>query len=387
MKTIFSGIAVCTIAGLACLLAGCGPSGSVKAAAQPTRVDASLIERCASLYLSPAGPQKIIVEIDSVEGCEPPQAALDELGEFLHRYTSKEVRYLRKPSIARSDSVGMPPEVLATRNARGASADGNDAYLYLLFYEGESNSKLAAYVPPYYRCAILVKMSCRNAAAMKMWGLVEALSRDLKHEAGHVLGLCRNLSHGDGIHCRNACLMQERAIMVVSISKWVLGSDYITKPPTDLCADCRQDLTHIKERQKPSGMEFNGPILVRHEQQYTVYILPCHLHIEFGGAKLERDDLIAIALNQAKAILTNKATYTFSYSWDDAHPSSQLSSVEAAQKDGNMVVRSAAKEVERVIRRKSIISRSATEPSPSGASTTRGQLDTGTANEPAMGIK
>jgi len=350
MKAVFSSIALCAIVGLACLFAGCGPSGGMKAAEQPALDETTLVERCASLYLSPAGPRRIIVEVDSVAGCEPPQTALDELGDFLHRYTSKEIHYIRKTPIARSDAAGIPPEVLATRNARGAPADGNDSYLYLLFFEGGTAGTVAAYVPPYYRCAIFVKMSGRNAAAMKMWGLVEALSRDLKHEAGHVLGLCRNLSHGDGVHCGNDCLMQARAQMVVSLSKLITGSNYITKPPTDLCADCREDLVRIKERQAPSGMEFNGPILVRHEQQYTVYMLPCHVHVKFGGAELGRNDLVKIALNQAKLILTNKATYTFSYSWDDAHPSSQLSSVEAAQKDGNMVVRSAAKEVERVMR-------------------------------------
>jgi len=293
MKTIFGSIAVCTITGLTCLFAGCGPSGGVKAAAQPTRVDASLIERCASLYLSPAGPQRIVVEVDSVEGCEPPQTALDELGEFLHRYTSKEVRYIRKPSIARSDAVGMPPEVLATRNARGAPADGNGAsgsYLYLLFFEGESNRRFAAYVPFDYSCAIFVNM---NALAIKEWGPAEALRYILKHEAGHVLGLCRNLSHGDGVHCRNACLMQERGL-TISISKWLIGSDYKSKPPTDLCADCRQDLIRIKERQTPSGMEFKGPVLVRHEQQYTVYTLPCHYHINLGNTGLEWNEVLHV---------------------------------------------------------------------------------------------
>jgi len=248
-----------------CLCISCGPAPAASMAAPRQPVEPSLYERSASLYLLPTTSQKLLIEVDVVEGCEPRQIMLDNLEEFLRRYTSKEIQWRRKPPIPRADAAGVPPTALAVRHMQGLDegADADERYLYILFCE-EGNTGYAAWVHNFYPCAIFVNMT------KPWWQLEDARDHLLKHEAGHVLGLCLNIeSSGREVsHCRNKCLMQPG--FSGSILRYVKGM-----PTTELCDDCRQKIAALKAQEISPKMEFKGPFLVRYEEQYRVATLPC----------------------------------------------------------------------------------------------------------------
>jgi hypothetical protein len=77
------------------------------------------------------------------------------------------------------------------------------------------------------------------------------------HEAGHVLGLCRNTAHGNGIHCANdGCIV---APVRISISRSILQLPF---RKLDLCADCQKDIEMTQAANPASDMSFNGPFFV-----------------------------------------------------------------------------------------------------------------------------
>jgi hypothetical protein len=92
----------------------------------------------------------------------------------------------------------------------------------------------------------------------------------LRHEAGHMLGLCRNLEHGNGSHCRNhSCLMRYTPGIGFQI-----GLLFHIPWRGELCAACREDLVISRQQTCQETLSFVGPFLVRHEDHYDVVRLP-----------------------------------------------------------------------------------------------------------------
>ncbi|MCY2932204.1 MAG: hypothetical protein NTV86_22450 [Planctomycetota bacterium] len=309
------------------------------------------MERCASIYLQPGAGQVLTIEVDAVEGCQPDQAALDDLGEFLKTHTSREIDWVRKEPIPRSAAQGVPAKVLATRNARGLPLNANQAggaYLYVLFYDG-GNKGPWGHTAAFYPC-IAVDMSASSTVFPGL-GARRFLSLTLRHEAGHVLGLCRNPKHGNGAHCTNeSCLMWARVVATVSIGKAIFGGDPVTEPPKKLCEACRADLLSIRRAAPPSGMAFTGPFLVRKEEQYTVASLPAFHYLDLGGPKGSWEELLSVARREYEAVGGNKRIYTFAFTPCPKSASDFqriLPRLRAAQKDPNPEVCQVAKTAER----------------------------------------
>lgn len=88
----------------------------------------------------------------------------------------------------------------------------------------------------------------------------------LRHEAGHVLGLCSNPEHGDRSHCHNyGCLMMRAP----SFGSW-LGVKFGASWEAKLCEDCECDIENARLQPSPDNLSFAGPFLVRHEDGYDV---------------------------------------------------------------------------------------------------------------------
>jgi len=96
-------------------------------------------------------------------------------------------------------------------------------------------------------------------------------SHIVAHELGHILGLCKNRSHGDGAHCSNEyCAMGPG---IAPMRTWLFG----ISPPNacdQYCEDCQRDIEEAKELSTDARGSFRGPFYVRQEDGYYVATLP-----------------------------------------------------------------------------------------------------------------
>lgn len=243
---------------LVCVLSGCrSQSGQL-----PTYMRPEL------LYLNHQPYSRLYIEVDTIEGTEVSDQWLDELKAFLGKYCSKPdgIEIVMDEPVPISEveslSVGLA-SILCTDGPRPDSRE-QPAYLHVLFYKdmGLRAEEKTPHVSSFCPCGIF----CNEGKAKEF---------ALKHEAGHVLGLCKNTAHGDGAHCRNrGCLMRARRGLF-----WSLGS-LVGSQMDQLCADCRHDLELWESDHVEPNIVFKGLFLIRREDGYSVASLPfCDLII------------------------------------------------------------------------------------------------------------
>ena len=247
------------------LLAGCGTWKSPSSSSWPINYHPELP------YLLPHPYTRLYVEVDRMEGVEIPQEVFNDLKMFLSKYCRKsdgiEIAY--SDVIPISECKGRSAEIVANLFIDGPPphADNQTAYLYVLledsskvgkkFDVGRSHTTIA------YPCMIYYDVNfCRmvkNRVARNV----------MLHEAGHVLGLCRNTAHGDGSRCANDdCIMNS---VPISISRSILQLPFKKQ---DLCADCQKDIEMTQAANPVSDMSFNGPFLVWRKDGWLLASLP-----------------------------------------------------------------------------------------------------------------
>ena len=253
---------------LAWTLAGCGP----KSAKLPTYMRPDL------LYLSNQSYTRLYVEVDSIEGVEVPQELLDELRIFLTRHCPKpdgiEIVLDETIPLSEVEDVPMGPASVLCLDGPDPNSGPQPAYLHLFFYDTKTVFKgmlKNPHVPKFCPSAICYNVGyCRSRQD-------EVADFMLKHEVGHVLGLCRNTTHGDGAHCSNhSCLMNASPGWWSGFFGLLLGIPI----ERELCGDCRHDLGRWRSEDVGADLEFKGPFLTRREDGYSVASLPyCDLII------------------------------------------------------------------------------------------------------------
>lgn len=270
------------------VLGGCTPpSGN-------SGVPMSTYQKPELLYLLPEPCSRLYVEIDSVEGSNPPPEALLALKGTLERYCDKPggIEIVRHDPIPLSNVRGKSSRLIALQYMDGPPKeldDGQTAYLYVLFFntmlQGSKSEK--SHVGRYYR-AVWINLAYGPKLLYEHYP-----THTINHELGHVLGLCKNLDHGDGTHCRNNhCIMSTLGLQV-PMRTWLLG----IAPPTHqdkFCEDCLADLEAAKADRPDSRMSFFGPLLVRREQGYAVATAPYCTLLSFNRDG-ERDWLELLA--------------------------------------------------------------------------------------------
>ena len=244
-----------------CIAAGCGS----KSAKLPTYMSPEL------LYLNHQPYSRIYVEVDSIEGVDVPAQWLDELKTFLSEHCSKPdgIEIVRDPPLPISEVEGMPIGAASILCLDGPDPDSGSqpAYLHVFFYDknvGLKTERRGPHVSRFCPCSILFDVS-------KFWiskGKVEEFA--LKHELGHVLGLCKDPEHSDGAHCQKSeCLMYKGPGLLNTLGL-LLGS----RVEKQLCADCQRDLEALKSMNVDPRLSFKGPFLIRREEGYVVASLP-----------------------------------------------------------------------------------------------------------------
>jgi hypothetical protein len=161
---------------------------------------------------TPKPYNKLLVEIDAVEGTQPTAGELAELKGWLEQMTNKPggVTVKLDNLIAPARARGRAPDSLALEYLNGPT-DEDTAFIYVLCYRSRLNRYFAEAENPNftffpYPCAIFINRSY----ALVFFSLVgRARKLMMQHELGHALGLARNESHSGGGHCTNkGCLMR-----------------------------------------------------------------------------------------------------------------------------------------------------------------------------------
>jgi len=198
-----------------------------------------------------------------------PDQWLNELKAFLGKYCSKPdgIEIVRDKPVPISEIEGLSIGVASILCTDGPHPDSREqpAYLHVLFHKKMGRAgdiKRKSHVSSFCPCGIFCTEGKAKAFA-------------LKHEAGHVLGLCKNTEHGDGTHCRNrGCLMYAHRDLFWSLSSLVGFQK------GQLCADCQHDHELSKSDYIEPNLLFKGPFLIRREDGYSVGSLPyCDLII------------------------------------------------------------------------------------------------------------
>ncbi len=322
--------------GLCLLLAGCvtSPDGFRK---DPLPQEVTFWKPWL-LNSSRAPYAKLYVEVDAVQGSEPPQAWLDGLGAFLREECDKPggVRVVRSDTIPQQEAASASIISLALRHLDGPPA--GSAFIYVLYYNSSLNPALKtsnphAVVFP-YPCAIFVDRNYNEAGfGDVLGGLI------LKHEAAHLVGAARDPSHGDGAHCRNrGCLMNPSFIYAPEL----MAMGYAPTPQTDFCPDCLQDMARWRQTPAPAELRFDGPFLSRRESAYYVLTLPNTVHLHLGGAEsLPVSRMLQAVREAAAGPLRSKEGFILSVS-SSGSPEEVEAGLRAAAGDATGPVRQAA---------------------------------------------
>jgi hypothetical protein len=130
----------------------------------------------------------------------------------------------------------------------------------------------------------MFKGAQRNPRVMKWWPTGIFINVDygrffpdagaiymVRHESGHVLGLCQNTAHGDGAHCtKYGCLMYPMPDWQSQFG----GMVHLYFREHRLCDNCEQDLSAYRQGPPDENLSFAGPFLVRRTGGYCVASVP-----------------------------------------------------------------------------------------------------------------
>jgi hypothetical protein len=249
------------------------------------------------LYLRDQPYTRVYVEVDRMEGVRLPEHWAEELKAFFEKYCLKPqgVDVVLDAPLPADEYRGLPIGLASVLCIDGPPANDQPppAYAHVFVYDGGAMFKGAQRNPG------VVKWCPTGIFINVDYGdlLPKAVAiHIIRHESGHVLGLCQNTAHGDGAHCaKHGCLMYP-------MPDWLstLGANvHLYFREHRLCDDCERDLSAWRRGPPDENLSFAGPFLVRQADGYCVASLPfCDLLVGFptpGGFDWRK------ALSQTKA--------------------------------------------------------------------------------------
>jgi hypothetical protein len=221
-------------------------------------------------YLRRQPYQKMVVQVDCVEGAEVTNGEVKAIKDFLATHVDKpggiEMR-VGKPvplAMARAVSAEQLAAIKATEQADALPADA--AFMHLLFVDKSRMKGLPAWerwakshteVWPFTGTAFI------DVSNVDVWTR-RTVRQTAEHEIGHLLGLVSRRALNNGGHCDSPnCLMKPSFSM-----HWAVLF------PRSLCQKCEADLRMDRESMEACNMRFWGPFVVRMEKGYYVAMLP-----------------------------------------------------------------------------------------------------------------
>ena len=268
------------------ILYGCGPKPTLAEYMKPEL-----------LYLQEAPYRSLYVEVDVVEGSEVSDEWLDVLKEFLETHCSMPdgIKIVCDEPVPLDEirDLQIGPASIVCIDGPDPLLSSQPAYLHVFFYNWKKTFKKA-------ELASHIISNCPNTIFFPTdkWFQKNIAPCALQHEAGHVLGLCKDTSHGDGAHCKNNnCLMNPSPGLLSDI-ELIFG----VQVEKSLCNDCLNDLEKYKSESTEPNLTFDGPFLVRKEKGYLVANLPYCAYIipESFENKFDWHDLLAVIKQQCR---------------------------------------------------------------------------------------
>jgi len=260
------------------------------------------------VYLNRSPHASLYVELAAVAGTEPSDAVVGELQEFLTRYCDKPdgIHIVRDKPIPRAEARSLSHDALACRYLKGPQKDDEttrqqdhgSAFIYILYYDSSLAASAWSGRPgpihkhlslqhdfgwvstfnPHTRLlpypgVIFIDRRYLRSCPSSLEGLL------LEHEAGHVLGLAQNESHGLNFHCTNRlCLMRPQ--LMIDLPRALFSAQKTLQ--TNLCANCQRDLSNWRTTAPVTNVFFAGPVLIRVEAGYYVASLPSEMKLVSG---------------------------------------------------------------------------------------------------------
>ena len=269
-----------------CCLAGC--SSPKTGRSQAKRDGTQVIEKWKPhlLYLLDSPHARLHVEVDAVQGCEPDEAMIEKLRNFLSEHCKKPegIDIVRSDVIPTETARGFSEKALARKYINGPDKTNalQPAFMYMLFYNDAlcqrlSTNKTGASLPGSrheianpYTDVLLYPAIYFNTRYFPGAGEKEAL----RHETGHILGLTSRAGQDTGRHCRSGtCLMNT----TLRMSRWLLGMQ------RGLCDACKTELEQSLTQPPVANVRYAGAVLVRSEGDYNVITLPDRVGIIPGS--------------------------------------------------------------------------------------------------------
>jgi hypothetical protein len=255
---------------------------------------------------------KLLVEIDAVEGTAPSADELADLKIFLEQATNKPGGITIKVDniIPAARARGRTPKSLVLEYLNGPG-DERTAFIYVLCYRSglgrlyaKADQPNFTYYP--YPCAIFID---RSFAAFKFWFCHGPMQRAfLQHEVGHALGLARNTAHSSHGHCTNkGCLM--RTAINFNMRRVLTFRSPLDN--TELCADCRVDLETYKSAETQANARLWHGFFLRAGEGYQILTLPGFYYVHFGELTALSLEKVAEARRGAMASATSRDDQNF----------------------------------------------------------------------------
>ena len=211
----------------------------------------------AHAYLSDSKYERLIVEIDYVEGYEPSSQATDTLKNRLNFYCDKpEGILILKDSMTTTKSSYSDEDI---RNLEDKHRDyfkmENDIVAYILYLNGEYSEDSNVLGIAYGASSAVIFKERIDEINIPIWAINLVDNTDyeksvLVHEFGHLLAMV-NIGYesernheGQEHHCRYDDCVMYHSVETVSIINLITQEE--PKPPSDFCSDCRHDLNKLK---------------------------------------------------------------------------------------------------------------------------------------------
>src|SRR6267142_1138702 len=303
---------------LCACLTGCATAKAPRSQSFPEAVKLTSFWQPQLLYILPSPHSRLYIEVDAVEGCQPSDAALNKLRDFLTTYCNKPdgIEIVRGEVIPVGTARGIPLRALARKFMNGppeGTSKSPPAYLYVLYYDPTLCNK-----PALADTEHSVATTPRHKPAMRKphvdflpyppvmyinprYGPKNVQNELLIHEAGHELGLAGRATNAFAYHCLDKkCLMNWT--LRYHIGRGILGMDPINQH--QLCPLCIAQLTENAKQSSPANLRFVGPVLVRSETVYYVLSLPDRVKV-IVGSLTEQDCRDFAAAVRAEKISSN----------------------------------------------------------------------------------
>jgi len=224
------------------------------------------------LYLRDQPCARVYVEVDRMERVRLPEHWADELRAFFEKCCLKPngVDVVLDVPLSASEYQGLPISLASILCIDGPPTDNRPppAYVHVFVYDGKTQFKGAKRNPGVTRwCPTGISINVDYADFFPDAFAIHII----RHESGHVLGLCRNTAHGDGAHCtRYGCLMYPMPDWQSQFG----GMVHLHFREHRLCDNCEQDFSAWRQGPPDETLRFAGPFLVRQADGYCVASVP-----------------------------------------------------------------------------------------------------------------